>query len=93
MEEATDCMTGAILGIVVPYSIDKEAVLAMMSKPICSTLHGLCTRFCIKVPALLNSSPTAFDDEQLQEFLSEVNPFLHKLLFVLVFHYSNINPY
>ena len=39
------------------------------------------------VPAL-----TAFDDELLNDTVSETNPFFPKLLSVLVFHHSGSNP-
>jgi hypothetical protein len=43
---------GAIPGLVVPAAIRKQAELAMMSKPVNSTLRGLCVSSCLQVPAM-----------------------------------------
>lgn len=40
----------------------------------------------VLVPAL-----TAFDNELLNEMVREINPFLPKLLLVVVYHHSNSN--
>jgi hypothetical protein len=43
---------GAITGLVVLGSIRKQAEQAVESKPVSSTLHGLCISSCLQVPAL-----------------------------------------
>jgi hypothetical protein len=43
---------GAIPGLVVLGSVRKQAEQAMGSKPVSSTLHGLCISSCLQVPVL-----------------------------------------
>jgi hypothetical protein len=49
---------GAIPGLVVLGSIRKQAEQAMESKPVSSTLHGLCISSCLQVAALLEFPPS-----------------------------------
>ena len=54
-------MGGAIPGLVVLDSVSKQAEEAMSSKPINSSLHGLCFSSCLQVPDLLEF--LSFKDE------------------------------
>jgi hypothetical protein len=56
MEKAQPIVGVAIPGLVVLGSIRKQAEQAMGSRPVSSTLHGLCISFCLQDPALLLGS-------------------------------------
>jgi hypothetical protein len=81
---------GVILGLVVLGSIRKQAEQAMRSKPVSSTppwpLHQL-------LP--LGSSSawvrvlTSFSDQHWPESITQLDPFLPSLFWVMVFYYSN----
>jgi hypothetical protein len=64
-------MGGATPGLIVLGSIRKQAVQATGSKPVSSTLRGLCIRPCLQVCTL-----HAFDDELFYGTESDVNPSL-----------------
>ena len=72
--------------MVVLGSIRKQAEQATGSKLVSST-----PPWPLQVPALFEF-PTAFVDELLHGSMSEVNPPLPKLLWLMVLHHSNSNP-
>ena len=82
-------MGGAIPGLVVLGPIRKQAEQAMGSKPVSSTLHGLCISSCLQVPALLVPVLTPSTDGL---GVHQMNSFFCNLLLVMVFHHSNSNP-
>jgi hypothetical protein len=61
-------------------SIRKQAEQARESKPVSSTLYDFCISSCLKVPALVEFLPSAFDDELFYGTVSEMKPFLPELL-------------
>lgn len=67
---------GAILGQMVLESTIKQAGQAMGSKPVGNLLHP-------------SSCSDSFSDEQCRGSVSQVNPFLHIFLSVMVFHHSD----
>ena len=83
-------MGGAIPGLAVLGSITKQAEKAMVSKPI----HGLCMSFLPPGSFLLEFLPSLLlmMDCLFYGTVSEINPFLPKLLLVMVFHHSNVSP-
>ena len=78
-------MGGATPGLIVLDGVRKQTGQAM-DKPITALLHGHCISSCLsRVPAQLNPALTFLSDKLLPGSISEINPFLHKLLSVVVF--------
>ena len=71
-------MCGAIPGLVVLGSMRNQAEQASSQHP-----HSRSIGSCLQVPAL-----SALEDELLFGTVSEINPFLPRLLLVMAFHHS-----
>ena len=78
-------MGEAVPGLVVLDSVRKQAEQTMGSKPVSSTLHGLCISSCLQVPALLEFLPHLF---WIMNCYMEVFP---KLFLVVVLYHSGSN--
>jgi hypothetical protein len=69
---------GTISGLTVLASIREQAEQARESKPVRTSLHGLCISSCFLT--CLSSSPDFLGDEQQHASVSRINPFLPNLL-------------
>jgi hypothetical protein len=83
---------GITPGLVVLGFIRKQAEQALRNKPVSST--HLWPLYWLQPPGSHTvevSALAAFDDELLYRSMSEINPFLSKLLLDMVFYHSNSN--